>query len=332
MARSDLVRRLFASYMRADDAGFRRAAQELVDDERRKNHRLLANELERELHADRGPGADLPLTLRPIPKSRDERPLLHLGKPKHDLSELVLAPEADETVAAVIEDNRARAALTGHGLRPRQRLLLVGPPGTGKSAAAHAIAAELSLPVATVSLAALTSSFLGDTARNIEAVIAFAEHTPCVLLLDEFDVLGQERGQAGDHGEMRRVAATVLQTLENFHGESIVVTTSNHPNLLDSAMWRRFDELIGFGSLNQAQVATLISVKLRAVRSGISTRSWAKTLHGLGLQPAEVEMVCLDAMRRSVLSDRDRVDDAAMSAAVDRMCARRRMSTDQPNE
>jgi len=118
----------------------------------------------------------------------------------------------------VIEESLRRGVLLDHGLRPRQRLLLLGPPGTGKSVSAHAIAAELSLPIAVASLAALTSSFLGETARNIEAVIRFAEQVPCVLLFDEFDVLGQERSQTGDHGELRRVAATVLQLLEDVRG------------------------------------------------------------------------------------------------------------------
>ncbi|GAB3489502.1 AAA family ATPase [Amycolatopsis cihanbeyliensis] len=320
MAQGELLRRLFASYSRADDAAFRQAADELVAEERRKNHRLLANELERELNKPR-PGADLPLTLRPIPKSRDDRPLLRLTKPNRELSELVLAPMAREVIEEIVAENRSRGALTSHGLRPRQRLLLLGAPGTGKSATAHAIAAELSLPVATASLAALTSSFLGDTARNVEAIMGFAEQTPCVLLLDEFDVLGQERAQAGDHGEMRRVAATVLQSLEDLHGESLVVATSNHPQLVDAAMWRRFDELIGFDSLDEAQLAELIALKLRAMPTELDAGDWAGRLGTLS--PAEVELVCFEAMRRTVLAGRSAVDDAAMEAAVERMRRRR---------
>jgi len=326
MARSDLIRRLFASYASSDDAAFRHAAGEIIADERRKNHRLLANELEHELNAlnlHQHPGAGLPLSLRPIPKSRDERPLLRLSKPGRELAELVLAPRVRVIVDEIVTENRSRAALTSHGLRPRSRLIMLGPPGTGKSVTAHAIAAELSLPVATASLAALTSSFLGDTARNIEAVIRFAEQTPCVLLLDEFDVLGQERGQAGDHGEMRRVAATVLQMLEDVQGESLLVATSNHPQLVDTAVWRRFDEVIGFDALDQAQLSELITLKLRATESAVSPRIWAEKL--VDLSPAEVELVCFDAMRRSVLAEKPAVDDTSMFAAVERMRERRKL-------
>jgi SpoVK/Ycf46/Vps4 family AAA+-type ATPase len=171
--------------------------------------------------------------------------------------------------------------------------------------------------VATVSLAAVTSSYLGDTARNIESIFQFAERTPCVLLFDEFDVLGQERAQERDHGELRRVAATVLQLLEETQGESIVVATSNHPQLVDSAAWRRFDELIGFGRLDVAQLARLIDLKLRAVPADVDPEAVAARM--MEFSPAEVEMVCLDAMRRAVLTGSERVDESALVAAAKRM-------------
>ncbi|SLC91033.1 AAA ATPase, central domain protein [Mycobacteroides abscessus subsp. massiliense] len=179
------------------------------------------------------------------------------------------------------------------------------------------------MPVATASLASLTSSFLGDTARNIESVIRFAEQTPCVLLLDEFDVLGQDRGQVGDHGEMRRVAATVLQLLEDVHGESLIVATSNHPRTVDTAVWRRFDEVVGFDPLDQAQIADLIELKLRAVHHDLSTRLWAKRM--AGFSPAEVEIVCVGAMRRALIAERTTVNDYDMGEAASAMRRRRNL-------
>ncbi|CPT82260.1 ATPase central domain-containing protein [Mycobacteroides abscessus] len=323
MARSDLLRKLFDSYARADDVAFRRVASEVIADERHKNHRLLANELEQALGTQRPPGGGDPLTLRPIPKNRDERPLLRLDKPRRELPELVLNSSLRSVIEEIIVENQARSLLTSHALHPRQRLLFLGPPGTGKSATAHAIAAELSLPVATASLASLTSSFLGDTARNIESVIRFAEQTPCVLLLDEFDVLGQDRGQVGDHGEMRRVAATVLQLLEDVHGESLIVATSNHPRTVDTAVWRRFDEVVGFDPLDQAQIADLIELKLRAVHHDLSTRLWAKRM--AGFSPAEVEIVCVGAMRRALIAERTTVNDYDMGEAASAMRRRRNL-------
>lgn len=320
MARSDLLLKLFTSYSRGDDTEFHSLAREIIADERRKNHRLLASELEHALARTADPVGSRPLTLRPIPKGRDERPLLRLAKPDHELDDLVLDESRREVLRDVVMENLSRATLTSNALRPRQRLLLLGPSGTGKTASAHAIAAELSLPVATASLAGLTSSFLGETARNIEAVIGFAEQVPCVLLFDEFDVLGQERGQSGDHGEMRRVVATVLQLLEDFRGESLVVATSNHPQRVDAAIWRRFDELIVFDLLEQEQLGELVALKLRSIRTAISIPQWSRRLRGR--TPAEVELVCLNAMRRTLLTGGQVVDDDAMGAALARMEAR----------
>jgi len=329
VARSDLLKRLFAAYSRGDDAEFRSVASSIVADERRKHHELLANELQHALTRDRRPGAETPLTMQPLPKGRDERPLLTLTKPTRESDDLVLAEETSHLLTELIEENRSRSVLASHGLRPRQRLLFVGPSGTGKSASAHAIAAELSFPVATVSLAALTSSYLGETARNVEAVVRFAERTSCVLLFDEFDAIGAERGSGVDHGELRRVVATVLQLLEQTHGDSVLIATSNHPALLDGAVWRRFDEVAAFALLAPAGLQRLIELKLQAVPHRISAQRWADQL--AARTPAEAEAACLHALRRWALSGDPKLTDEHMAIAVKRV-EQRSTITDGPSQ
>jgi SpoVK/Ycf46/Vps4 family AAA+-type ATPase len=321
MARSDLLRQLFLGYSRGDDGAFRSTAGQIIADERRKQHHLLADELERAINRDLRPGAVMPLTLRPLPKGRDDRPLLRLSKPEWRFDDLMLAEDTSVVLHEIAEENLHRATLAGHGLRPRQRVLLSGLPGMGKTASAHAIATELSMPVATASLVALTASLLGETARNIEAVLAFAEQTACVLVFDEFDVLAQERDQSRDHGEIRRVAAAVLQLMEGFRGESLVVATSNHPQLLDTAVWRRFDDVVTFTALSQRQSAQLMELKLRGYPHRVDSDRWVRRL--ADASPADIERVCYDAIRRAILADSDRVTDIELGDAVSRYISRR---------
>jgi SpoVK/Ycf46/Vps4 family AAA+-type ATPase len=321
MAAGDLMRQLFSAYARNDDATFRQVAAQIIAAERDRNHQSLAADLERELGYGTNAGGRPAPTLRPVPRGRDDRPLLRLVKAARTFDELVIPHEAHEVLSSIVEENLRRGLLLGHGLQPRHRLLFLGPPGTGKSVSAQAIAAELSLPVAVASLAALTSSFLGETARNIEAVIRFAEQTPCVLLFDEFDVLGQERSSAGDHGELRRVAATVLQLLEDMRCESLVIATSNLPELLDSAIWRRFDEIVSFGRLHGDQIVELVELRLRSMHRAFAVAGWTSRLDEFS--PAEIELICYDALRTTVLSDTDTVIEPVFAASVERMRARK---------
>lgn len=321
MARSDLLRSLLRAWSGGDDGAFLTAAQALIDDERRKGHALMADGLEASLQDPRRPGARGSLALRPIPKGRDDRPLLSLVKPRRELEDLVLSAGTSAHIAGFLREHHHRGLLASRAMRPRQRLLLVGPPGTGKTATAHAVAADLSLPVAVANLAALTSSFLGETARNVEAIIRFAEASPCLLLLDEFDALATERSTPGDHGELRRVVATVLQLLEDVSGESIVVATSNHALMLDSAVWRRFDEVILFEAPNTAGIKELIRLKTRGVEQLFDQRKWVARLRGCSA--ADIELVCTDAVRLAVLDGTDRLVDAHLTEAFARLAARR---------
>jgi AAA+ superfamily predicted ATPase len=313
MARSDLLRRLFAAYSRSDDRGFRAVATEIIADERRKQHGLLAAELEQALTRDLRPGVADPLTLRPIPKTRDDRPLLRLTKPERELRDLVFPAAVTEVIAEVVAENRGRSILASQSLRPRQRVLLIGPPGTGKTAAAHAIAAELSLPVAVTSIAALTSSYLGETARNIESVVRFAESIPCVLVFDEIDAIAGKRSYPQDHAEMRRVVATILQLLDEVQGESLLVATSNHPSLIDYALWRRFDEVIGLSLLNDNCVQALINLRTKSVPRSFSISKWSTRLKDL--PPAQIEAICIDALRRRALNNEPQVTDELLTAS-----------------
>lgn len=324
MARSDLVKALMRSHQQGDDTGFRNAAQELIKEERRKRHDLVADQLEAIL--EDGTRARRPLqvsSLRPLPKTRDDLPLLSLEEPRTTFQDLVLPADVLAVLDGLVDEFRQRSALRAHGVSPRSSLLLIGPPGCGKSASAEAIAGQLGLPVARVQLATIVSSYLGETARNLEQVFSFLDVGSWVLLFDEFDMLGRERADRADHGELRRVVAAMLQVVEDHRGGSLFVATSNHPMLLDSAVWRRFDEVVELPPPDEKARAEILGLKLRSVRSEVDLIVATQQMEGFSA--AEVEAVALDAIRLMVRQMDKLVSEQHVAYGIERGEARRQI-------
>jgi SpoVK/Ycf46/Vps4 family AAA+-type ATPase len=326
VARSELVKALLRSYGQGDDAAFQSAAEAVIADERKKRHDLLADELSAilaESHGGRSKRRPLQVSsLKPLPKTRDDNSLLTIVQPRLTFQDLVLARSVMEVLDGVVEEFRHRSTLRAHGVAPRSTLLLVGAPGTGKTVTGEAIAGELGLAVARIQLATVVSSFLGETARNLEQIFAFLNTGSWVLQFDEFDMLGRERADRSDHGELRRVVAAMLQIIDENNADSVFVATSNHPSLLDTAVWRRFDEVIEFGLPDQGMRVELIELKLRGVRTDIDVRTAARSMEGFSA--AEIEAVCLNAVRLMVREYDKAVTMAHLAYGMEREEARRR--------
>ena len=324
MARSDHVKALLRSHQRGDEAGFQRAAKDLIEDERRKRHDLVAEQLEAILEEPGRTRRPLQVSsLRPLPKTRDDLPLISLEEPSLSFQDLVLSEAAVEVFDSLVEEFRQRSALRAHGVGPRSSLLLVGPPGCGKSASAEAVAGQLGLPIAKVQLATVVSSYLGETARNLEQIFNFLEVGSWVLVFDEFDMLGRERADRADHGELRRVVAAMLQVVDDHRGDSLFIATSNHPALLDSAVWRRFDEIVELNSPDETARRRILELKLRSVRHDFDVTGTAKRTKDFSA--AEVEAVALDAIRLMVRRLDKCVSSKHIAYAIDLGEARRQI-------
>lgn len=323
MARSDLVKALMRSHQQGDDRAFHSAAEALIEDERRKRHDLLANELTAILQEPTSGKRPLHVSsLKPLPKTRDDLPLLSISQPSVTFQDLVLPADVSSVLESVVDEFRQRSMLRAHGVRPRSTLLFVGPPGCGKSVSGAAIAGELGLAIARIQLATVVSSYLGETARNLEQIFTFLNSGSWVLQFDEFDMLGRERSDRSDHGELRRVVAAMLQIIDENNADSVFVATSNHPGLLDSAVWRRFDEVVEFPLPDEAARAALIRLKLRGVRADLKPTEEARRMEGLSA--ADIESVCLNAIRLMVRRFDKAVTAEHIAYGMEREEARRR--------
>ncbi len=243
--------------------------------------------------------------LRALPQDRGLSELVTIREAQIGFEDLLLAEDTRRLFAEVHLELRREDFLVHHGVAPRRTFLFVGPPGTGKSATAEAVADELGRPLATINLSTVVSSLLGDTARNLASIFTVAGQESYVMLFDEFDAIGKERAEGSDHGELRRVVTAFLQQLDAFVGPSILIAATNHPALLDLAAWRRFDEIIGFEALQVHDIRTLLRLKLRAMRreKGLDVDQVASACRGL--TQADVSAVVADAYRRHLLFEPD---------------------------
>lgn len=302
MARSDLLKKLFRSYKGRNDPAFLDAAREIVEDERKKQHISLANELQRILDNGTGHnGVERPLGFEPLPKDTDRgAPLLEVRQPDRYLEDLVLGQAQAAILARVTGEFRQWEVLEANGLRPGNKLLFCGPPGCGKTATAEALSRELGLPLLVVRFDAVVSSLLGETAANLRKVFDYAARGIWVVLFDEFDAIGRSRDDATEHGELKRVVNTFLQMLDRFTGRSLVIAATNFEQALDPALWRRFDEIIRFEKPDQVQIEQLLTKRLARLRvTPAMIRAAGQRL--AGMSHAEVERVCLDVLKQSLL-------------------------------
>ncbi len=241
--------------------------------------------------------------------------LLELVEPTHGRSDLVVSPANVRVLTEVVQEVRQADDLRRHGLKPRSKLLFCGPPGCGKTLCAEVLAAELKLPLVVARLDAIITTYLGETASNLRKVFEAASALPVVLFLDEFDALARARTDSNEHSEIRRVVNSLLMMIDRYEGRGILVAATNLAETIDEAAWRRFDEVLLFDRPNARQVASTLKIKLRNYPIKIDPLKYVEQLKGFSY--AEIERVCLTAIKRSILDHHGTVNDNIFQRAID---------------
>jgi SpoVK/Ycf46/Vps4 family AAA+-type ATPase len=322
---------MLLAHKRKDDAAFRQAVEGYIADERKRNHPTLARELERILlNGSLTPTGDqvssLSVLRNDFPRDKERNAtLVELHEPERDQNSLVLTAEVCSALEHLVDENRRADVLRTHGMRPASRILFCGPPGCGKTVAAETIAKALYRPLALVRFDAVVSSYLGETAANLRKVFDFARSRSMVVLFDEFDAIGKYRTDESEHGELKRVVNSFLQMMDGFRSESLLIAATNHQGLLDSALWRRFDEIVFFDIPSSDMINSLMLQNLRqmGLAPSVSIEQVAASL--VGMSHADVERICLDAIKEAILEGKAYVDNEVLGSAVARQ--RRRVLT-----
>ena len=299
MARADLILNLVRAAARGDRAQVQKTVEALAADERAKNHAILADRLIAQLQQDSNGRPRPPASSPARPLSG---PLVAEITPRRCVEDLVLAVETEHAVRELVEEQHRADLLRSHNLEPRNRVLLAGPPGNGKTSLAEAIADALNIPFLVVRYEAIIGSYLGETAQRIGQVFEHARSRECVLFFDEFDAVGKERGDLHETGEIKRVVSSLLLQIDALPSYVVVVTASNHPELLDRAVWRRFQIRLELPMPKQSQIEEWFK-RFEAQTGhtlGLPPRSLAQNLKGLSF--AEIEDFGSDVLRRITLS------------------------------
>lgn len=284
MARADLVISLVKAANAGDRALMKKTVEAMAAEERVKNHTVLADQLEAELRP----------TSASSPDQQHARPLLHSDlvqeiQPRRTLSDLVLDRKVRESVTALVNEHHRAELLRTYNLEPRHRVLLVGPPGNGKTSVAEAIASGLMVPLVVVRYDGLITSFLGETASRLRRLFDFAHGRRCVLFFDEFDTVAKERGDVHETGEIKRVVSSLLMQIDDLPSHVLVVCATNHPELLDRAVWRRFELRLSLDVPTRAQIEEYFGhiQKRMQISLGISNKVLASRLHGVSFSDLE---------------------------------------------
>ena len=317
MARADLLKKLFRAYRDSDKQSFMDTAYCIVDEERKKHHVILANDLVRILNG--GVVAASPNIFRPVqapPRDQEKKtPLLEVRNPERYLGDLILDKRTERLLKGVMQEFRQWEVLEANGLRPSYKLLFCGPPGCGKTVTAEVMAAELGLPLVYVRFDSVVSSLLGETAANLRRVFEYIRQDTWVVLFDEFDAIGRSRDDVTEHGEIKRVVNSFLQMIDNFDGRSLIIAATNFEQSLDPALWRRFDEIIRFERPSLGDIEELMRIRLAHVKNRrISFKAYARKLEGSSF--ADVDRVCLAVLKSCVLTGRSRLISEDLSAGV----------------
>ena len=335
MTTSELIKQLFLSYSNKDYESFELAAREYIEREKRKKHNIVAKDLEKALYNIGG----IPTSQKrfknnmPIPRDTEKGfPLLEIQHFDKNFDHLIISKETKEQLEQVIREFKDSDILATYNLEYKKKILLCGKPGTGKTFSAQIMSSVLNMPLIYIRFDAIISSYLGETAGNLRKVFDFIEHGTWIVLFDEFDIIGKNRDDNHEHGEIKRVVNNFLQMLDNVKGDSIILAATNHQNILDPAIWRRFDDVVYYNLPDEKSRCQLFEIYLKSIKRDKDIDLVKFSQITKGLSPADIKMITEEAMKFAIINSRSSISMNDIEIAVNKFIRREKVRNNKVGE
>lgn len=313
MATANQILTLIKSHSEENSERFNTVALQIAAHEAKLGHNKLASDIKKLIDAGKKSKPKL------ISVNPDLQGLFLEISPVFKLSDLVVSESIMERVKRVIDEFIYKEKLSRHNLNNRRKILLSGAPGTGKTMTASIIANELHLPIYVILMDKIVTKYMGETSAKLRQIFDFIEECPAVYLFDEFDAIGGQRGKDNDVGEMRRVLNSFLQFIERDESESLIIAATNNLELLDQALFRRFDDVIHYQLPNDKEKTELLKCRFNGKLSQKDTKLIVSELGALS--HAEINQACLDAIKESVIRGVDISNELIIKTVKERKSA-----------
>lgn len=305
MATAEQIKALIKSHAGRDDTHFYSIAMQMAAQAARQGHSRLANELRALIDEAKEKGCEIEQknSISHINQPRGELAgLLSVSYPKHQLVELITSENRASRLERILLEQKQKYKLAQHGLQPRRKILLFGPPGTGKTFTASVLAGELHLPLYTILLDGLITKYMGETAAKLRIIFDSIDKIKGIYFFDEFDAIGTHRNSQNDVGEIRRILNSFLQFLEQSNSSSIILAATNNLDLLDKALFRRFDDVIEYNLPDEKLAADTFKNNLTIfAEKNIDYKILAEASKGLSF--AEICKACENAIKHVILNE-----------------------------
>lgn len=306
MATADQIKSLIRSHFSSQPERFNTIALQVAAHEAKQGHSALAHDIRELVDIERRKGGS-----NVIPFPRELKGLILTEKSNISKSSLVMPVILQGRIKQIIHEYRKQEKLKSFGLSHRRKVLLIGPPGTGKTMTAKVLAHELNVALHTIQVDRLVTKFMGETSAKLRQIFDLMNQEHGVYFFDEFDAIGGERSMDNDVGEMRRVLNAFLQFIEQDTSDSIIIAATNNPKLLDQALFRRFDDVLYYGNPEEEERKELISNVLGTFKN--RRFAWKTVLkYSDGLSHAEIDQACRDAIKGAILSDKETVSATSL--------------------